>query len=58
MPEAARRLNRAQQRADSIQHSESEGGIYWFAPIFLSGEVIRQRKSKILPPSWPDLAGR
>ena len=32
-PEVIRRINRAFQRADEIQHLEGKGNTYWFAPI-------------------------
>ncbi len=38
-PELARRINRALQRADQIQHMEGTGDTYWFAPIVADAEA-------------------
>jgi isocitrate lyase len=38
-PELARRINRALQRADQIQHLEGKGDIDWFAPIVADAEA-------------------
>nr|WP_242342632.1 isocitrate lyase [Anaeromyxobacter sp. SG22] len=39
VPEVVRRINRALQRADQIEHSEGKGGTYWFAPIVADAEA-------------------
>jgi malate synthase len=39
VPELVRRLNRALQRADQIEHSEGKNGTYWFAPIVADAEA-------------------
>ncbi|HTN52951.1 MAG TPA: malate synthase A [Anaeromyxobacter sp.] len=39
VPEVVRRLNRALQRADEIEHAEGKGGTYWFAPIVADAEA-------------------
>jgi malate synthase len=39
VPEAVRRINRALQRADQIEHSEGKDGTYWFAPIVADAEA-------------------
>src|SRR5574340_1109166 len=39
VPNVVRRLNRALQRADQIQHSEGKGDTYWFAPIVADAEA-------------------
>jgi malate synthase A len=39
VPEIVRRLNRALQRADQIEHSEGKDGTYWFAPIVADAEA-------------------
>jgi isocitrate lyase len=39
VPEVARRINRALQRADQIEHSEGKEGTYWFAPIVADAEA-------------------
>jgi malate synthase len=39
VPEVVRRINRAFQRADQIEHSEGKSGTYWFAPIVADAEA-------------------
>ncbi len=39
VPEAVRRVNRALQRADQIEHSEGKEGTYWFAPVVADAEA-------------------
>ena len=39
VPEIVRRINRAFQRADQIEHSEGRSGTYWFAPIVADAEA-------------------
>jgi len=39
VPTLVRRLNKALQRADQIQHSEGHGEIHWFAPIVADAEA-------------------
>jgi malate synthase len=39
VPEVVRRINRAFQRADQIEHSEGKNGTYWFAPIVADAEA-------------------
>jgi malate synthase A len=39
VPEVVRRINRAFQRADQIEHSEGKHGTYWFAPIVADAEA-------------------
>src|SRR3989475_10173003 len=39
VPELVRRINRALQRADQIQHMEGEGDVDWFAPIIADAEA-------------------
>ncbi len=34
-----RRINRALQRADQINHAEGENGAYWYVPIIADGEA-------------------
>ncbi len=38
-PELVRRINRALQRADQIDHMEGREGTYWFAPIVADAEA-------------------
>src|SRR5437868_4248486 len=38
-PALVKRLNRALQRADQIEHAEGKTGTYWFAPIIADGEA-------------------
>jgi malate synthase A len=39
VPEIVRRINRAFQRVDQIEHSEGRNGTYWFAPIVADAEA-------------------
>ena len=39
VPVMVRRINRALQRADQIEHAEREQGQYWFAPIVADAEA-------------------
>jgi isocitrate lyase len=39
VPALVRRINRAFQRADQIEHAESRNGHYWFAPIVADAEA-------------------
>jgi malate synthase A len=39
VPEVVRRVNRALQRADQIEHSEGKSGTHWFAPIVADAEA-------------------
>ena len=39
VPEVVRRINRALQRADQIEHAEGKDGTYWFAPIVADAEA-------------------
>jgi len=39
VPEIVRRINRAFQRADQIEHAEGKTGTYWFAPIVADAEA-------------------
>jgi isocitrate/methylisocitrate lyase len=39
VPQVVRRINRALQRADQIEHSEGARGRYWFAPIVADAEA-------------------
>jgi len=39
VPEVVRRVNRALQRADQIEHSEGRNGTWWFAPIVADAEA-------------------
>jgi isocitrate lyase len=39
VPTLVRRINRALQRADQIEHAESRNGHYWFAPIVADAEA-------------------
>ena len=39
VPTVVRRINRALQRADQIEHSEGKGGREWFAPIVADAEA-------------------
>jgi isocitrate lyase len=39
VPEVVRKINRALQRADQIQHSEGADDTYWFAPIVADAEA-------------------
>jgi malate synthase len=39
VPEIVRRINRAFQRADQIEHAEGKNGTYWFAPIVADAEA-------------------
>jgi isocitrate lyase len=39
VPQVVRRINRALQRADQIEHSEGGKGHYWFAPIVADAEA-------------------
>ena len=39
VPEVVRKINRALQRADQIQHSENADDTYWFAPIVADAEA-------------------
>ncbi|BDG05371.1 malate synthase A [Anaeromyxobacter oryzae] len=39
VPEIVRRINRAFQRADQIEHAEGKDGTYWFAPIVADAEA-------------------
>jgi isocitrate lyase len=39
VPDVVRRINRALQRADQIQHLEGQGDIDWFAPIVADAEA-------------------
>ena len=39
VPAVCRRINRAFQRADEIDHSENRGDIYWFAPLVADAEA-------------------
>ena len=39
VPEVVRRINRAFQRADQIEHAEGKTGTYWFAPIMADAEA-------------------
>jgi malate synthase len=39
VPEVVRRINRALQRADQIEHSEGKDGTWWFAPIVADAEA-------------------
>jgi len=38
-PALVRRVNRALQRADQIDHSEGRNGTYWFAPLIADAEA-------------------
>ncbi len=38
-PQIVRRINRALQRADQINHAEGENGAYWYVPIIADGEA-------------------
>jgi len=39
VPEVVRRINKALQRADQIDHMEGKTGTYWFAPIVADAEA-------------------
>jgi len=39
VPTMVRRINRALQRADQIEHAENGNGRYWFAPIIADAEA-------------------
>jgi malate synthase A len=39
VPEIVRRINRALQRADQIDHAEGKNGTWWFAPIVADAEA-------------------
>jgi len=39
VPEIVRRINRAFQRADQIEHSEGRNGTWWYAPIVADAEA-------------------
>jgi malate synthase A len=39
VPEVVRRINRALQRVDQIEHAEGKSGTYWFAPIVADAEA-------------------
>ena len=39
VPQVVRRINRALQRADQIEHAEGTGARYWFAPIVADAEA-------------------
>jgi len=39
VPTVVRRINRALQRADEIEHSEGQPGVHWFAPIVADAEA-------------------
>jgi isocitrate/methylisocitrate lyase len=39
VPQVVRRINRALQRADQIEHSEGRNGHHWFAPIVADAEA-------------------
>src|SRR3546814_2907773 len=39
VPEVVRRLNRALERADQIEHAEGDAKRYWFAPIVADAEA-------------------
>ncbi|HLY54740.1 MAG TPA: isocitrate lyase [Stellaceae bacterium] len=39
VPEVVRRINKAFQRADQIDHMEGKSGTYWFAPIVADAEA-------------------
>jgi isocitrate lyase len=39
VPNVARRINQAFQRADQVQHAEGKGDVYWFAPIVADAEA-------------------
>ena len=39
VPDVVRRINRALQRADQIQHLEGQGDVDWFAPIVADAEA-------------------
>jgi malate synthase len=39
VPTVVRRINRALQRADQIEHSEGRDGVRWFAPIVADAEA-------------------
>ena len=39
MPQVVRRINRALQRADEIEHAEGRRGVHWFAPIVADAEA-------------------
>jgi isocitrate lyase len=39
VPAVVRRINRALQRADQIEHAEGKGGRHWFAPIVADAEA-------------------
>ncbi|HYG66461.1 MAG TPA: isocitrate lyase, partial [Anaeromyxobacteraceae bacterium] len=39
VPNVVRRINRALQRADQIEHSEGKHGTHWFAPIVADAEA-------------------
>jgi malate synthase len=39
VPNVVRRINRALQRADQIEHSEGKRGTHWFAPIVADAEA-------------------
>jgi isocitrate lyase len=39
VPTLVRRLNKALQRADQIQHADGQEGPYWFAPIVADAEA-------------------
>jgi len=38
-PQIVRRINKALQRADQINHAEGENGAYWYVPIIADGEA-------------------
>jgi isocitrate lyase len=39
VPQVVRRINRALQRADEIEHAEGRRGVHWFAPIVADAEA-------------------
>jgi isocitrate lyase len=39
VPNMVRRINRALQRADQIEHADGRGGSFWFAPIMADAEA-------------------
>jgi isocitrate lyase len=39
VPNLARRINQALQRADQIHHAEGKNGVYWFAPLIADAEA-------------------
>jgi isocitrate lyase len=39
VPQVVRRINRALQRADQIEHADGNGARYWFAPIVADAEA-------------------